>query len=564
MEHARRAWTRITQAGVTTHTPAAQRKRLIVTNLFAITVGGITLFWFAVYSIFWIPVLENLMFLIVATSVAVPLLNARGFHVASRLMILGVSSVAGAVYALVMGPKAGILIMFLPLVCAPLVLFDLRERALMALALPFPVLLAVCVQWYQVDHAPLGDLPREVIERASAISLVTATVLVAAMMGFLYSVHASAAARLEQSYQELLRKSDEVVLFVSRDGCITDANQEIEHQLGHHRQELLGTPIWEIDTSLARHDWSALVTRLEAGGPALLQHEFRRRGGSGYRVEIRLGLVSEGADCVILAARDISQRSELEARLRVADRLVSVGTLAAGVAHEVNNPLAYIMLNLERVRRRITESQAGLCDEYRREVLESLEMALEGSAKVSTIVKDLKTFSRGSHRERSAVDIERVLHSTLKLASSELDSRAEVVTDFADVPEVWGNEARLAQVALNLFLNGAQAMKRGGPRNVLRISTGTDALGRIVVRVSDTGHGIPEADLNRIFDPFFTTRHAEGGTGLGLYVCRSIVTECGGEITVHSQVDRGTTFQLTLPAAHSVRAGIGSRSLTAS
>jgi signal transduction histidine kinase len=107
-------------------------------------------------------------------------------------------------------------------------------------------------------------------------------------------------------------------------------------------------------------------------------------------------------------------------------------------------------------------------------------------------------------------------------------------------------------------------MKRGGPRNVLRISTGTDALGRIVVRVSDTGHGIPEADLNRIFDPFYTTRHAEGGTGLGLYVCRSIVTECGGEITVHSQVDRGTTFQLTLPAAHSVRAGIGSRSLTAS
>src|SRR5262249_28552746 len=162
-----------------------------------------TLFWFAVYSIFWLPILEHLMWAIIATSVLVPWMNARGYHVASRLMILGVSSVAGAAYALLMGPKAGILIMFLPLVCAPLALFDLRERGLMALALPFPALLAVCVQWYQVDHPPLGQLPSEVIERASAISLVTATVLVAAMMSFLYAVHASAAVRLEQSYQEL-------------------------------------------------------------------------------------------------------------------------------------------------------------------------------------------------------------------------------------------------------------------------------------------------------------------------------------------------------------------------
>jgi PAS domain S-box-containing protein len=563
MQFARRAWNRVTHAGVTTHTPAAQRKRLIVTNLFALTVGSITVFWFAVYSIFWIPVLERWMFLIVATCAAVPLLNARGFYVTSRLMILGVSCVAGAAYALVMGPKAGILIMFLPLVCAPLALFDLRERALMAVALPLPVLLAVCVQWYQVDHPPLSILPREVIDRAAAISLVTAAVLVVAIMWFMYAVYASAAVRLEQSYQELLRGSDEVVLFVARDGHITDANQEVEHQLGYHRLRILGTPIWEIDTSLTRHNWSALVTRLEAAGPAVFQHQFQRRDGSGYVVEIRLGLVSEGlvsdgAGCVILAARDISQRSELEARLRVADRLVSVGTLAAGVAHEVNNPLAYIMLNLQRVRRRITENHAGLCDEHRREVLESLDMALEGSAKVSTIVNDLKTFSRERQQPRSAVDIERVLQSTLKLASLELHGRAEVVTEFAAVPQVWGNEAGLAQVALNLFLNAVQAMKRDGQRHVLRVSTATDALGRIVVCVSDTGQGIPDVHLNRIFDPFFTTRHAEGGTGLGLYVCRSIVTECGGEIKVQSQVDRGTTFELTLPAAHSAHSGVGS------
>jgi PAS domain S-box-containing protein len=558
MEFARQAWKRVTHAGVTTRTPPMLHKHLIVTNLLALTVGGITLFWFLVYKIFWIPIIERLMFAIVATCAAVPWLNARGFHNTSRLLILGVQCIAGAAYALVMGPRAGILIMFMPLVCTPLVLFDLRERSLMAIALPFPALLAVGVQWYQHDHPPLSVLPPEVIERAATISLVTAIVLVLATMYFLYSVHASAAARLERSYQELLRKSDEVVLFVAQDGRITDANEEVERQLGHDRERLLGTPIWEIDTSLTRHDWAALVAHLEAGGPAVLQRQFQRCDGSGYMVEIRLGFVSEGAGCVILAARDISQRSELEARLRVADRLVSVGTLAAGVAHEVNNPLAYLMLNLQRVRRRITEIQPGLCEEHRRELLESLDMALEGSAKVSTVVNDLKTFSRGRQHARSAVDIERVLQSTLKLASLELQGRAEVVTDFATVPEVWGNEAGLAQVALNLFLNAVQAMNRGGRRHVLRVSTGTDALGRVIVRVSDTGQGIPEVDLNRIFDPFFTTRHAEGGTGLGLYVCRSIVTECGGEITVHSEIDRGTTFELTLPAAHAVRNGRGS------
>jgi PAS domain S-box-containing protein len=550
---AKRFWRRITHAGVTPRTPSALRKRLIVTNLFGLTVGSITLFWFAIYTIFWVPILKYFMFVIVACGAAVPWMNSRGYFVASRLMILGVSSVMGAAYALVMGPEAGIVIMFLPLVCAPLALFDLRERALMAVALPFPVMVAVAVQWYQVDHPPLGNLPREVIDRAAGISLVTATVLVAAMMRFLYAVHASAEERLEQSYHELLRQSDEVVLFVARDGRIIDANQQIERQLGHARARLVNAPIWTIDASLTEADWGALVARLEAG-PALVHHKYRRRDGGAYPVEVRLGLVGEGTGCVIVAARDISQRTELEARLRVADRLVSVGTLAAGVAHEINNPLTYITLNLERVLRRITESQRALCEPHRHEVLESLQMALEGTAKVSAIVSDLKTFSRGSQQERSAVDIERVLLSTLKLASLELRSRAEVVTDFAAVPPVWGNEARLAQVALNLFLNAAQAMDRGGSKhNLLRVSTGTDALGGVVVRVSDNGCGIPEADLARIFDPFFTTKHAEGGTGLGLYVCRSIVTESGGEITVSSQSGQGTTFQLTLPAAHSVR-----------
>jgi PAS domain S-box-containing protein len=558
---ARRALSRLPQAGVRPDMPAALRKRLVVTNLLALTIAGIVAFWFTVYTIFWIPILARMMLAVVATAAFVPWLNARGHVVMSRLAILGISNVAAAAYALVMGPDAGIIIMFLPLVCAPLALFDLRERALMAVALPFPILLAVGVQWYQVDHAPLSDLPREVIVRASIITLMTATMLVAAMMRFLYTVHASAEARLEHSYRELLRRSDDVVLFVERDGRIADANQEVERQLGYTRAELLGRCIWELDASLSQAEWLVLPAQLEASGPIMLHHNYRRRDGSAFPVEVRIGLVFEGRRPLILAARNISQRNELETRLRVADRLVSVGTLAAGVAHEVNNPLTYLTLNLERVHRRIADSGPALTGEQRREILESLQMALEGSSKVSTIVNDLKTFSRGSEESGAPVDVEKVLASTLKLASLELRDRARVVTEFGGVPAAWGNEARLAQVALNLFLNAAHAMGRGQAHDELRVGTSVTPEGAILITVTDTGQGIAAAHLTRIFDPFFTTKQAEGGTGLGLYVCRSIITEAGGDIGVSSQPGQGTTFRVTLPAAHVARRRSGARFL---
>lgn len=549
---ARRVFERVTQAGVTADMPTALRKRLVVTNLYALTVAAIVTFWFGIYKVFWVPVLERLMFLLVASAAAVPWLNSRGHVVTSRLLILGVSNLAGAAYALVMGPDAGIMIMFLPLVCAPLTLFDLRERALMAVALPLPILLAVGVQWYQVDHRALVELPRVVIERAADISLVTATVLVAAMMSFLYTVHASAEARLENSYRELVQQSDDVVLFVERAGRITDANAQVERQLGYSRAELLGQPIWTLDTALDEQGWAGLMTRIEATGPTLLHHDYRRSDGREYPVEARVGLVEEGKRRVIVAARDISQRKELDTRLRIADRLVSVGTLAAGVAHEVNNPLTYITLSLERIQRRMTEAGSRLTDEQRRDILEAAQVALEGSAKVSTIVSDLKTFSRGSQDVGSPVDVERVLSSTLKLASLELRERARIVTSFADVPPAWGNEARLAQVALNLFLNAADAMERGLEHDELRVSTALTSTGDIEVTVSDTGNGIAADHLHRIFDPFFTTKQARGGTGLGLYVCRSIVAEAGGHIDVDSRPGSGTTFRITLPPADRV------------
>ncbi|MDD9946055.1 MAG: ATP-binding protein, partial [Myxococcales bacterium] len=526
------------------------RKQLIVTNLFAVMTGGIATFWLVIYKVFWVSILEHLMFAIIATSVIVPWLNRRGYVVASRLLLLGVSTLAGAAYAVVMGPEAGIMIMFLPMVCAPLALFDLRDRTLISIALPFPILLAVAVQWYQVDHGALMEFPPWLLKNCHTVSLITATGMVAAMMFFLFSVHSSSEARLEQRYRELIRQGEDVVLSLNADGCILETNREAERALGYERGQLVGEHIETVDRALAGEDFLKLLADLRTDGPQTLRHRYTRKDGSSYPVELRIGLIPERTERILAAAHNVSERDELEARLRLADRLVSVGTLAAGVAHEVNNPLAYITLNLSRIRRRLLESDSQMPSAQRKEVLESLRMAIEGSQKVCTIVNDLKTFSRGSGVQLGPVDVERVLDATLQLAGHHLRQRAQIVREFASAPSVQGNEARLGQVFLNLVLNAAQAMTRGNPLDELRLKTVKTEDGRVCVEIHDTGHGILPEDLPRIFDPFFTTKKDNTGTGLGLYVCRSIIAECDGDLTVTSEPGTGTVVRVLLHASH--------------
>ena len=176
----RGALSKVVRAGAGPEVPTRLRKQLVVTNLFAIMTGCITLFWFVVYKVFFETVMQDLMFAIIAISAVIPYLNHRGYAVTSRLLLLFMSTSSGAVYALALGPDAGIMIMFLPMVCAPLALFDLKERALVAVALPYPILLAVAVEWYQIDHGPmLPNASEMAINHAQPVSLITATIMVA-------------------------------------------------------------------------------------------------------------------------------------------------------------------------------------------------------------------------------------------------------------------------------------------------------------------------------------------------------------------------------------------------
>jgi CheY-like chemotaxis protein len=166
-------------------------------------------------------------------------------------------------------------------------------------------------------------------------------------------------------------------------------------------------------------------------------------------------------------------------------------------------------------------------------------------------VRDVKLFSRPHKEERGAVDVRVVIESSIRMACNEIRHRAQLVKEYGEVPMVDSNEARLGQVVLNLLVNAAQAMPEGrASRNEIRVVTKTQS-GRVVIEVRDTGTGIPRETLPRIFDPFFTTKPVGVGTGLGLSLCRRMVTDLGGEIVVESEVGKGTVFRVTLPAATS-------------
>jgi signal transduction histidine kinase/ActR/RegA family two-component response regulator len=245
-----------------------------------------------------------------------------------------------------------------------------------------------------------------------------------------------------------------------------------------------------------------------------------------------------------------------QAQLVQAGKMAAVGTLAAGVGHEINNPLSYIVSNLEYAAEEAVALKGRLesaPEDVRgrlKEMEQVLREALMGADRVRRIVKDLKTFSRQDEDLRGPVDLRAVMDSAAKMAAGELRPRAQLVRDYSEVPRVEGNEPRLAQVFLNLIINAAQALPEGkADQNEVRLVTRSVGNDEVAAEVHDTGSGIPPEVLGRIFDPFFTTKPVGIGTGLGLALCHAFITSMGGRIEVESQVGRGTVFRVTLPVA---------------
>ena len=361
-----------------------------------------------------------------------------------------------------------------------------------------------------------------------------------------------------------LNSIGEGVLATDLQGIVTRINPAAEQVTGFTRDEAIGRRVDEIYRVLSEKTRQPVWTPIQAlasGGATvapnarLMTRDHHERAISQSAAPIRKPTGEVVG--VVLAFRDVTEQREMQEQLHISERMVSLGTLAAGIAHEINNPLAALIGNLdvlmEDMKRQPSERLPipGFVDEVLHDVREAAEQ-------VRLIVKDLKVFSRGDEDSRGPVDVQRLLESSLRLAWNEVRHRARLVKEWQVVPPVIANEARLGEVFVNLIVNAAQAIPEGhADRNEIRLCTTLDDCGRVAIEVRDTGVGIPAEIRARIFDPFFTTKPVGVGTGLGLAICHRIVTELGGDIAVASVPGQGTTFRVTLPVAPADQLAMG-------
>jgi signal transduction histidine kinase/CheY-like chemotaxis protein len=263
---------------------------------------------------------------------------------------------------------------------------------------------------------------------------------------------------------------------------------------------------------------------------------------------------SEGGEVTVLA-RDVTELRKLQTQVLLSDRLAAVGSLAAGVAHEINNPLAFVTADLELIGATLAQAPAGGLEEKRAELRDLVQESLGGTARIARVVRDLRTFATRGTEEREPIDLALLLDDCAALASNELRHRARLVRDFERVPQVLGSAAALGQVFLNLILNAAQSIPEGAAEsNEVRLKLRSAPGGAVEVEVRNTGAGVAPEHLSRIFDPFFSTKPVGSGAGLGLAVCHRLVAAAGGQISLESSPGQGTRVRVRLPLEPPARA----------
>ena len=283
------------------------------------------------------------------------------------------------------------------------------------------------------------------------------------------------------------------------------------------------------------------------GKPLETEQTYEEAGGTRFLITKKAAFTGTAGELYLFVViRDVTERKRLEQQLRLSDRMASVGTLAGGVAHEINNPLAYIAANLSYLADELARDEVSqaVLPELRQAVADSLE----GASRVRDIIVELRTFTRAADDEREPMDIHRAIGGALYLLRHELPERARLEQFLEPVQAVLGSEARLEQIIVHLLKNALQALpQRPAEQNVIRVSARSEQ-DWICIEVEDNGQGMTPEVRQRIFDPFFTTRKAKGRTGLGLSISLALAQLMGGWIDVRSTPGQGSWFQLRLPA----------------
>jgi PAS domain S-box-containing protein len=349
----------------------------------------------------------------------------------------------------------------------------------------------------------------------------------------------------------------DIVEISDRECRIQYVNRAFERLTGFGRDEVIGRPFSTLICNDAHdsHFVEDVVRTVLSGEIWTGRMVNRTKDQERLTLEVIISPIRDEAGEVTGFAtvkRDMSERETLQKQLMESERLSTVGQLVAGIAHEINNPLALILADADFLREQVDKLGASMAEAVRTDLRASITEIQQGVEHIRGVVRDLGAFARSDDEVAGPVDVREVLDSTLSLLGNEIRHRARLVRRYGDVPPTWARRSRIGQVFLNLILNAVQAIPVGAAHNhQIRVVTRTTRAGQILVEVSDTGAGIPPEILPRLFDPFFTTRALGQDVGMRIAVSHGIVTSMGGDLAVHSILGHGTTFVVSLPiSAH--------------
>jgi PAS domain S-box-containing protein len=345
--------------------------------------------------------------------------------------------------------------------------------------------------------------------------------------------------RLKDFSENIVESLNVGVLAVDLDGRIEAWNTQLDYLIGASREEAVGRLLEEVFPAELMAEIALRAGEEQVSG--IYKFALCNRAGRSLVVNVSIApLVGKSGEKLgrLILIEDITERVNLEEQLVQSEKLTSLGLLAAGVAHEVNTPLAVISNHIQMLARQLP------ADDPRHKIIDKI---VTQTFRASEIVNNLLNFSRTAAAEFTEVNLNEVIEETLTLVAHPFKTaRVNVIRTLErDLPAVLGSNNRLQQVFLNLFLNARDAMPSGG---MLEVRTACYD-GNVEVEITDTGVGIPREMQGRIFDPFFTTKLSGGGTGLGLSVSYGIIKEHAGKIEVRSTPGKGTSFRLAFPAA---------------
>lgn len=345
---------------------------------------------------------------------------------------------------------------------------------------------------------------------------------------------------LHQLNERILQSANLGIYTIDDRLVITSWNRRMAEMSGVDQERALGRELFELFPGLEGEGFGDRVRRvLERGQPEKLRLTHRNFKGQVRIQKRRLAPLKDGdrTTGVVVIVEDITEFKRLLEQTIQSEKLAEVGRLSAGIAHEVNNPLAVISYAAQLMQR-----EDGL-PQFQQELIERIESEAE---RLKALTGSLLSFSRAQELMRREVDVNEVLADVLRLVRYELTRhQIELREDYATLPWIQADPNKLKQVFINLIMNAAQAMGAGGK---LTIATSPVAGEEVEVRITDTGPGISDAVRAQIFEPFFTTKKEGEGTGLGLYICRNIILEHDGRLLVESHPG-GTTFRVVLPLA---------------